>query len=100
MNVDNQDEYIKYRFKRARESFDDVLILIENKKWNSSINRLYYTCFYAVIALLLKNGIETRTHDGARIKFSDEFSTSTLTLTLTFFPFVSLCVFSKNTESE
>lgn len=73
MNVDNQDEYIKYRFKRARESFDDVLILIENKKWNSSINRLYYTCFYAVIALLLKNGIETRTHDGARIKFSDEF---------------------------
>ena len=27
-----QDEYIKYRFKRAEESFDDALIMIENKR--------------------------------------------------------------------
>ena len=73
MKLENQDDYIKYRFKRAEESFDDALILIENKKWNTSINRLYYSCFYAVIALLLKNGIETHTHDGARIKFGNEF---------------------------
>ncbi|MDO9580727.1 MAG: HEPN domain-containing protein [Bacteroidales bacterium] len=72
MNIENQDDYIKYRFRRAEESFDDALILIENKKWNTSINRLYYSCFYAVIALLLKNDIETHTHDGARIKFSNE----------------------------
>lgn len=73
MKLENQDDYIKYRFKRAEESFDDALILIEKKKWNTSINRLYYSCFYAVIALLLKNGIETHTHDGARIKFGNEF---------------------------
>ena len=73
MKIENKDEYIKYRFHRAEESFDDALILIENKKWNTAINRLYYACFYAVIALLLHNGIETRTHDGARIKFSNEF---------------------------
>jgi uncharacterized protein len=73
MTIENQDDYIKYRFKRAEESFDEALILIENKKWNTSINRLYYACFYAVIALLLKNGIETHTHDGARNKFGNEF---------------------------
>ena len=73
MKVENNDEYIKYRFQRAEESFDDALILIENKKWNTAINRLYYSCFYAVISLLLKNGIETRTHNGARTKFSTEF---------------------------
>lgn len=73
MKLENQDDYIKYRFKRAEESFDDALLLIENKKWNTSINRLYYSCFYAVIALLLKNGIETHTHVGARIKFGNEF---------------------------
>lgn len=33
------------------------------------VNRLYYACFYAVISLLLKNGIETQTHDGARTQF-------------------------------
>ena len=47
------DEYIKYRFNRAEESFDEALIMIENKRWNTAINRLYYACYYAVIALLL-----------------------------------------------
>jgi len=73
MKIENRDEYIKYRFNRAEESLDDAMIMLENKKWNTAINRLYYLCFYAVIALLLKNNIETRTHDGARTKFSNEF---------------------------
>lgn len=49
MTIKNKSEYIKYRFKRAQESFDDALIMIDNKKWNSAINRLYYSSFYAVI---------------------------------------------------
>jgi uncharacterized protein len=68
-----REEYIRYRFKRAEESLEDALILIERKRWNTAINRLYYSCFYAVIALLLKNGFVTRTHDGARTKFGNEF---------------------------
>jgi len=27
MKIENKDEYIKYRFKRAEESLDDALIL-------------------------------------------------------------------------
>ena len=69
----NKNEYIKYRFKRAEESLVDALIMIENKRWNTAINRLYYACFYAVIALLLKNGIDTGTHNGAKTKFSNDF---------------------------
>lgn len=67
--VDSQEEYIKYRFNRARETFEEALILKNNEKWNAVINRLYYTCFYAVIALLLKNGIETNSHEGSRTMF-------------------------------
>ena len=67
------EEYINYRFKRAEESFDDALIMIEKKSWNSAINRLYYACFYAVIAPLLKKGYDFKSHEGARIKFSDEY---------------------------
>ena len=81
MKIENKDEYIKYRFKRAEESLDDALILIEKNKWNTAINRLYYSCFYAVIALLINNDIETRTHNGARTKFSNEFiKTGTLNM--------------------
>jgi len=73
MTISNQDKYIRYRFRRAKESFDDAVIMIENRKWNSAVNRLYYSCFYAVIALLLKSDLSTRTHDGARTKFGNEF---------------------------
>jgi uncharacterized protein (UPF0332 family) len=30
---------------------------------------LHYTCFYAVVALLIKNNISTQTHNGARVQF-------------------------------
>lgn len=73
MNIGSRDDYIQYRFQRAEESLDDALILAEKGKWNTVVNRLYYSCFYAVIALLLKNNIETQTHDGARTQFGLHF---------------------------
>jgi uncharacterized protein (UPF0332 family) len=44
--------------------------LAENKKWNSAINRLYYSAYYAVTALLLKADINPSTHNGAKTNFS------------------------------
>jgi uncharacterized protein len=70
MTVENRNDYIRYRFHRALESFEDALILLHNKRWNTIINRLYYSCYYAVTALLLKNNIDTHTHDGARNQFN------------------------------
>lgn len=34
--------------------------------YNSAVNRLYYACFYAASALLLKNELETNTHKGVK----------------------------------
>ncbi len=68
-----QGDYIIYRFRRAEETFEDALIMIDHKRWNTAINRLYYSCFYAVISLLIKNNIKTRSHDGTRTKFGNEF---------------------------
>ena len=73
MTVGNKSAYIQYRFKRSQESFEEALIMIQNSRWNAAVSRLYYACYYAVIALLLKNNIETRTHSGVRTKFSDIF---------------------------
>lgn len=69
MTIGNKDDYIKYRFHRSEETFEEALILAERKKWNAVLNRLYYSCFYAVISLLLKHNIETQSHDGARTQF-------------------------------
>jgi uncharacterized protein (UPF0332 family) len=73
MTIGNKDDYIKYRFHRAEETFDEAGILAEKEKWNAVLNRLYYSCFYAVISILLKNNIETQTHDGARTQFGLQF---------------------------
>ena len=34
---------------------------------------MYYACFYAVGALLVKHGIETTSHSGSRLKFGQLF---------------------------
>jgi uncharacterized protein (UPF0332 family) len=66
-------DLIKYRLSRARETFDDAKILADNEKWNSAINRLYYSAFYAVMALLSNAGYKPTTHNGAKSVFSEHF---------------------------
>lgn len=73
MNIGNRNDYIKYRFQKAEEAFQDAELLAKSQRWNATINRLYYACFYAVTALLLKNNITTHTHDGSRTQFSLHF---------------------------
>ena len=73
MLMHEQSDYIKYRFKRSKETFEEAQILAKEERWNAVINRLYYASFYAVIALLLKHNIETQSHDGARTQFGLNF---------------------------
>lgn len=73
MTIENQKDYIEYRIQKADESFADALLLAQNGRWNAVVNRLYYACFYAVIALLLSNDIKSTTHMGGRNQFSLHF---------------------------
>jgi uncharacterized protein (UPF0332 family) len=69
MNQEEKLELIRYRIKKARDTFEEVQILIENKLWNTAINRLYYACYYAVIALLINKDLKPQTHSGVRHMF-------------------------------
>jgi uncharacterized protein (UPF0332 family) len=51
----------------------DVNILVESELWSIATNRLYYSCYYAVIALLAKNQISAQTHGGVRQMFGLHF---------------------------
>lgn len=68
-----QESYIKYRIARAWDTFDDAKILASKGKWNSTINRLYYSAYYAVMALLLKHELKPATHNGAKTNFTEHF---------------------------
>ncbi len=64
---------VSYRMQRAKETLQEADILIERNCFNAAVNRLYYACFYAVTALLVKNKIATRTHQGVRQMFGLSF---------------------------
>jgi hypothetical protein len=54
--VNYQEEIIRYRLKRAEETYQEALLMRREKHWNTCANRLYYACFYAVSALLQQHG--------------------------------------------
>jgi uncharacterized protein (UPF0332 family) len=47
--------------------------LADKERWNSAINRLYYSAYYAVIAILLKYDFKPTTHNGVKSVFSEYF---------------------------
>lgn len=55
-----------YRMERADEAIDESEILAERGHYNAAVNRLYYSCFYAAQALLLKHRISATTHAGVK----------------------------------
>ncbi|MFC0877000.1 HEPN domain-containing protein [Saccharicrinis sp. FJH2] len=71
--MDAKQDYINYRIKRAEEIYQDAQLLFENKRWRSCVNRLYYSSFQLVGALMMKHGITAKSHDGLKTKFLQLF---------------------------
>jgi uncharacterized protein (UPF0332 family) len=56
MTDEHTKALIKYRIERAEETYNEALLMRTGDHWNACANRLYYACFYAVSALLVKYG--------------------------------------------
>lgn len=66
-------DLIKYRYSRALETYEEALILAKENYWNAVANRLYYSCFYMLNALLIKNKLDFSTHNGVKSEFHRVF---------------------------
>jgi len=67
------EDIILYRVERTHETLKDARILASSERWNACVNRLYYACFYAVSALLMKKGLSSSKHSGVRSLFNFHF---------------------------
>ncbi len=67
------NELVKYRLSRGLETYDEALLLAKENHWNTVANRLYYTCFYLVSALLLQKGLKFSSHNGVKTEFHKTF---------------------------
>jgi uncharacterized protein (UPF0332 family) len=68
-----KEDYINYRVQKSQEIFDDALLLLNNQRWNSCVNRLYYSSFHLVSALLYKNELKHETHNGVKTQLNLHF---------------------------
>ncbi len=75
LKFEDREALVAIRLKRAKEALDEAKGNIKMGFWRTSVNRLYYACYYAVSALLVKNGHSTRTHSGVIAMFGLHFVT-------------------------
>jgi len=68
-----KDELIEYRKKRAIETLEEAKLLFNNNKIYATVNRIYYSLFYAVISLLLVKNLSSSKHSGVKALFNKEF---------------------------
>jgi len=73
----------RYRMKRARETFKDGLLLLEQGSPNGAISRFYYAAFHAARALLATKELDASRHTGVIKLFSQHFVKSGLILAAT-----------------
>jgi uncharacterized protein (UPF0332 family) len=61
-----KEDYISYRISKSQEVFQDAILLAKNGRWNSCVNRLYYSSYYLASALLYKDNVKAETHNGVK----------------------------------
>ena len=66
LDEESRNALIAYRLQRAYETLKEAEVMIRESFYNAAVNRMYYACYYAAVALLLKYDIQTQTHNGVK----------------------------------
>lgn len=66
LDDESRKSLVEYRLERAYDTMKEAALLSEKGYYNAAVNRLYYACYYAAAALLLKYKIEAKTHAGVK----------------------------------
>ena len=62
-------QLVLYQMERAKEAIEEAELLFSKGHIRTSVNRLYYACFYAASAILLAKGYSSSKHSGIRSLF-------------------------------
>ena len=75
MSLSNEERntLVTLEMKKARDTYEDIGILIAANRLNSAANRMYYAVFHAVCALLINDGHQVNTHKGSHAIFSKHY---------------------------
>ncbi len=71
--TDGQAELTRYRLSRAKETLEEANELANSGHLYGAANRIYYACFYAVVALILTKNLSSSKHSGVIGLFNKNF---------------------------
>lgn len=72
MSLSNEERatLVALELKKARETYEEIGILLDANRLNGAANRMYYSVFHAICALLINDGHQVNTHKGSHALFS------------------------------
>lgn len=71
---DNERRIIVDReLQKAQDTFDDMKYCADVERWEAAANRLYYALFHAMLALLISDGYNVKTHRGILAMFGEHY---------------------------
>jgi uncharacterized protein (UPF0332 family) len=73
MNEEDRKQYVLQRIETAYEALNSATHSTDGGFLSAATSRLYYAAFYTVKALLVFNGIQTKTHAATLGQFSQHF---------------------------
>jgi uncharacterized protein (UPF0332 family) len=74
MNKEQASEVlIKLWLEKANDALESAKLELAENHLSFSVNRLYYCCFYAVTAILLKNGRQFARHSAVMSEFNKNY---------------------------
>jgi len=59
----NKEDLIKYKIERCNETINEAEEAIESKHFHLAVNRIYYSIFYIISALAIKDNFSTSKHN-------------------------------------
>lgn len=59
--------------EKSERTFEDVLFCANEGKWETAANRLYYSVFHAMSALLVSDGHQVKSHRGIMALFGEHY---------------------------
>ena len=68
-----RNDLVSYRLEKSDLALREASVMAANGFYDNAVTRLYYACFYAASALLIKNEIETGSHRAVKTMLSLKF---------------------------
>ncbi|MCR5039190.1 MAG: HEPN domain-containing protein [Bacteroidales bacterium] len=73
LNEEERRIVVGLEIEKSRRTFAEIKILRQAGLWNNIANRLFYSAYHAVTALLISEGYPAGSHQGTVIQFHQYF---------------------------